>query len=740
MASAVPYLDTLVNFLSSIGVPGRDKATGSVWTFTPMQKGQIDNAYRSDWMARKLIDIPAKDATRQWRSWHTELADIEKLEREEKRLDIPGKLRKALIMSRLYGGSVLILGVERGKMSEELDLDKIRKGDLKFVHACSRYAVGQGPWITDAMSPYYGMPEYFTRTQINSPTSVSRTNGTNTISGQEFQIHPSRVVMLRGMNLPDQESSGEWWGDSVLQSVNDAITNAATVSQAGATLVNETKIDVIKIPQLSMHMTNQDYKNRLSERFSYANTAKSVINTLLIDKEEEWQRIEAQLGGLPDVLKLYLLIACGAADVPATRFLGQSPQGLNSTGESDIRNYYDRIHSEQETDLTPAIQPLDEVLIRSALGSRDPSIYYEWNKLWQMDDLQHADIAVRKAQVFQIDVSMGLMDPEALRIGRQNQLVEDGIYPGLELALEKIDMLDLDSMKTPEEQDLDKMLEPDGSAPGSAQPSDQETAQDFTPPTGSGADTLGPSAGIVGKERMPTTSLSKTGDALKDAFNPDLHPHQPQGQETGGEFAPKGTGTTGKRVDAGLNLKQVSTRAWNGEPATVQRPMARGDTGNLGESIALAYLQQIEGHVDAVIHGLGHKEKATDILAGRYLIEVKAGLASNQRSSMSWANKEGEPGEAEKQWRKTASREEIADLGKRRQADRMERKNKRIKELSKELGVKLQPKTLTMIIHPDTRTADIHLFDGYHTAIGWKSPQTPKAYIGTFHYGKPSEK
>jgi phage-related protein (TIGR01555 family) len=740
MASAVPYLDTLVNFLSSIGVPGRDKATGSVWTFTPMQKGQIDNAYRSDWMARKLIDIPAKDATRQWRSWHTELADIEKLEREEKRLDIPGKLRKALIMSRLYGGSVLILGVERGKMSEELDLDKVRKGDLKFVHACSRYAVGQGPWITDAMSPYYGMPEYFTRTQINSPTSVSRTNGTNTISGQEFQIHPSRVVMLRGMNLPDQESSGEWWGDSVLQSVNDAITNAATVSQAGATLVNETKIDVIKIPQLSLHMTNQDYKNRLSERFSYANTAKSVINTLLIDKEEEWQRIEAQLGGLPDVLKLYLLIACGAADVPATRFLGQSPQGLNSTGESDIRNYYDRIHSEQETDLTPAIQPLDEVLIRSALGSRDPSIYYEWNKLWQMDDLQHADIAVRKAQVFQIDVSMGLMDPEALRIGRQNQLVEDGIYPGLELALEKIDMLDLDSMKTPEEQDLDKMLEPDGSAPGSAQPSDQETAQDFTPPTGSGADTLGPSAGIVGKERMPTTSLSKTGDALKDAFNPDLHPHQPQGQETGGEFAPKGTGTTGKRVDAGLNLKQVSTRAWNGEPATVQRPMARGDTGNLGESIALAYLQQIEGHVDAVIHGLGHKEKATDILAGRYLIEVKAGLASNQRSSMSWANKEGEPGEAEKQWRKTASREEIADLGKRRQADRMERKNKRIKELSKELGVKLQPKTLTMIIHPDTRTADIHLFDGYHTAIGWKSPQTPKAYIGTFHYGKPSEK
>ena len=34
--------------------------------------------------------------------------------------------------------------------------------------------------------------------------------------------------------------------------------------------------------------------------------------------------------------------------------------------------------------LTPAMSVLDEVIIRSALGSRPPEIYYEWNILWQL--------------------------------------------------------------------------------------------------------------------------------------------------------------------------------------------------------------------------------------------------------------------------------------------------------------------------------------------------------------------
>ena len=46
---------------------------------------------------------------------------------------------------------------------------------------------------------------------------------------------------------------------------------------------------------------------------------------------------------------------------------------------------------------------------------------------------------MEKAQTFQIDVNTALIPPEALDKGRQNQLIEDGTYPGLEAALDDVE-------------------------------------------------------------------------------------------------------------------------------------------------------------------------------------------------------------------------------------------------------------------------------------------------------------
>src|SRR5690606_6151383 len=85
-------------------------------------------------------------------------------------------------------------------------------------------------------------------------------------------------------------------------------------------------------------------------------------------------------------------LVSGAADIPITRFLGQSPGGMQSTGESDIRNYYDRIKAGQELEMRPAMAVLDECLIRSALGSRPADLFYTWRSLWQSSEKERADI------------------------------------------------------------------------------------------------------------------------------------------------------------------------------------------------------------------------------------------------------------------------------------------------------------------------------------------------------------
>jgi phage-related protein (TIGR01555 family) len=418
------WLDSFVNLLSGLGVSGRDKAAAQQYANTLLTQPQLELAYRGDWIARKVVDIPANDSTRAWRSWEADEGDIEALEDAEKGLKLQNKLQYAMKRARLYGGAAMILGVDVGKPEEELNVELVTTDSLKFVHVATRYELTAGEVERDLMSPWFGQPKYYERNM-------------GVVSAPYVRIHPSRVIRFVGSEYPDPWQAPDAWGDSVLQTVDDAIKAAGIVTGSIATLISEAKVDVIKTPGLTEALSTVDGTDRLTKRFSYANTSKSIVNALILDSEEEWQRMNATFTGMPDVLQMYLLIASGAADIPATRMLGQSPAGMNATGESDIRNYYDRIKSDQVTQLQPSLAMLDEVLIRSALGTRDPSIHYSWNSLWQLDNVAKAELENKRASTYKIDVDAGLIPIDIMRKARENQLMEDGTYPGLELIIEE---------------------------------------------------------------------------------------------------------------------------------------------------------------------------------------------------------------------------------------------------------------------------------------------------------------
>lgn len=432
--------DSLVNVVTGMGTE-RDKSLATMFRFESMDQAQLDSAYRGDWIARKIVDIPADDATREWRAWQAEKQDITAIETLERTIGLQKRLKQAMLRGRLYGGGAIVLGVNQGTMADELRVDRIRKGDLKWINVVSRYDLGTGPidWRVD--SPYYGQPQYYTRT------------GTGLSS---LQIHPSRVIRFLGNEVLDLKLANGW-GDSVLQVVADAVLAAGTVTNVTAQLVQEAKTDVVQIPEMSERIKNKDYEDRLRKRFALANMMRSAYSILLIDKEEQWNRQQTSFAGLPDVLRMYLMIASGAADIPATRMLGQSPTGMSATGESDIRNYYDRVSDEQNNEVTPNITSLDEILIRSALGSRPADVFYEWNSLWQMTEKEKMEIEKSKADVFKIDVDSGLIDPVVLKEARENQLIESGLYPGLEQTLEEYagQFDDIDQYVQPSQPDAD---------------------------------------------------------------------------------------------------------------------------------------------------------------------------------------------------------------------------------------------------------------------------------------------
>lgn len=419
--------DTLQNLVSMLGTVA-DKNTYNEFVFTPMDRSQQEAAYRGDWVARKVVNIPAQDATRDWREWRADEAEIELLEKTETRLQLRSKVRVAMIKARLYGGGGLILGFGDGQHDKPLNLETVKKDGLKYVHPFARHEVTCAEPDGDIEGSNFGLPLHYTVNNINA-----------TAAGPQIRVHPSRVVRFCGAELPDRSLSSDGWGDSVLEALIEAVKNVSVSSSSMAALLQETKLDIVKIPGFMEGMQSSDYRNKIIERFSLVNRAKSTVNTLLLDKEEEWQRINASFAGIPDLMKLYLLIASGAADIPATRMLSQSAQGLNATGEGDMRNYADMVRSVQTNEITPAMQVLDEVVVRSALGKRPDGIWYDWVPLWQLTPKEKAEISKSKADTVKVLVDSGTVDPEVLAEGVKSMLIDDGTFPGIEDAYEEFE-------------------------------------------------------------------------------------------------------------------------------------------------------------------------------------------------------------------------------------------------------------------------------------------------------------
>lgn len=416
----VRYLsDKLVNLVANLGTD-RDKASGSVYAPVMLTDQDLSNAYRGAWLPRKIVDIPPLDATRRWRGWQATKDQIEKIEAEEKRLDLRRKVKQALTRARLFGGSAIFIGTGERDTSGPLNPERIGKGGIKYLTVLSKRKLAAGEIEQDPQSELFEKPKWYT------------------LSGSQLKIHPSRLIIFIGAELPDPETdmvADYGWGDSVLQAVFEAIKQSDGTNANVASLVYEAKVDVIKIPDFMQQLQDPAFEKRVLERIRLAAMAKGINGALLLDGEEDYESKQASFSGLPDVIDRFLQAVSGAADIPATRLIGQAPSGLSATGESDLRNYYDRIQAMQELDITPALSVADECLIRSALGSRDKKIHYIWNPLWQPTATQQSENSKRAAETVKILKESGLFPDEALSKAATTMLVEQSVLPGLESAI-----------------------------------------------------------------------------------------------------------------------------------------------------------------------------------------------------------------------------------------------------------------------------------------------------------------
>lgn len=184
---------------------------------------------------------------------------------------------------------------------------------------------------------------------------------------------------------------------------------------------------------------------------------------------------------------------------------------------------------------------------------------------------------------------------------------------------------------------------------------------------------------------------------------------------------------------SGVAIKSVNDRVFAGQTVQTTTVISKQAVGALGEKLAVAWMQRA-GIRDARPLNLDRNNFPIDLIQDHEVIEVKAGLASNGSSAQQWRLTIGEPGVKEKAWLAKATPRAKERWNAKKQERIRERKDAVLKAVSKQLGRKVKPKTMTFILNPDRKQADVYMFDGWHDRIGWNSDAARKGYVGTIEY------
>lgn len=381
-----PVVDSFQNVEAKLGIGADNQSTSASYAFNFITRSrqQLEAMYRGSWLVGQAVDCPAEDMTRAGIDIRCE-ADptvVDAMSKEIERLQIWESLTNLMRWDRLYGGAVGIIMIEGQGFDKPLRAETVAKGQFAGIYVLDRWTVQ--PLFDKLVSKYgpdLGKPEFY-RVLDASPALGGET------------VHYSRVIRTEGIPLPYWQKIAELgWGLSVLERLYDRLVAFDSTTTGAAQLVYKAHLRTISVAGLRQILAaGGATEAALIKQVEYIRRFQTNEGLTLIDAEDKFETTSYTFSGLSDVLLQFAQQLSGALQIPLVRLFGQSPAGLNATGESDIRNYYDLIKQQQETKLRSPVSRILPLVYRNIMSDDAPMMSFEFNSLWQMSENDRASV------------------------------------------------------------------------------------------------------------------------------------------------------------------------------------------------------------------------------------------------------------------------------------------------------------------------------------------------------------
>lgn len=388
------------------------RSNANVFAAGPLlTEAQLKDLFDGNWLARRIVEaLPDAVLRKPLVIDKTKIVEYERLNNDNR---FPGGvLKHGLGMGRLCGGAVIVLGVKGSGSPLEQPLpvndDGTIKngGELAFLDVVTRFDLNS--------EKRYDVPD--------DPTLHKRTEVFKVKNGRlkDLLIHESRMIFCEGVaktKLTDSQEDRDFPWESCLQPINEILGSYGISWTAVSHLIQESSISWLKMRGLTDMLASED-KTAVDERMTLMSTGRNVSKTVFLEagdgdgEGEEYGRTDVSFNGLPDLMRELTLQVCGGSRIPYVVLMGDTPAGLNATGEMDLTQWYDTCEEYRTTSVRPK-----QVRLFSATN-----VTVEWSfaPLWEPTAAQRAEIRKKNLDGDQLLFTMSVIEPEHILESRGN--------------------------------------------------------------------------------------------------------------------------------------------------------------------------------------------------------------------------------------------------------------------------------------------------------------------------------
>lgn len=361
------------------------------------------------WLIDKACTVPARDAIRN--GYRITVNDgqeiapevLDKLTKADRRYGVARQCVELVKMARVFGIRIMIFKVDSRDekyYEQPFNPDGITPGSYRGMVQ---------------VDPYWCVPE-LSVAGASDPTSSEFYEPTYwTIQGKRY--HKSHLVIVRGPEVSDLlKPSYMYAGLSIPQRIFERVYSAERTANEAPQLALTKRAMIFYTNTASALANQQSFAERLGTWASYRDN----FGVKIADKEgDKIEQHDTALGDFDALVMTQYQLVAAIANVPATKLLGTTPKGFNSSGDYEQDSYHEELESIQTSDMEPAINRHHLCVIRSeiapAAGIKPFSVSLEWEPTDTPGAKEEAEIRKLDAERDAALVQAGALDGADVR-------------------------------------------------------------------------------------------------------------------------------------------------------------------------------------------------------------------------------------------------------------------------------------------------------------------------------------